>query len=219
MNEDTTRHTRDSEPHLSIDAKRELRAYILRSVALPGSITAVVLFVLGFLVQYYLDVRAENIGYEVAIGNLHSRAAEVAVAVVRAQNNQKRVDELLTEVEIAVRRADLAVEKIEAVDAIQKSEDLVDDVAAHILGRADITAKLSTEFDARVSAVEAVVQNAAEGVEDCEWVSVGYNKSHAHDNARWCPVGSFLSQLDMDSGRNGSNYPIVARALCCQALP
>ena len=219
MNEDTTRHKRESAPHLSIDAKRELRAYILRSVALPGSITGVVLFVLGFLVHNFLDVRAENTGYEVATGNLYSRAAEVAEAVVRAQNNEKRVDELLTKVEMAVRRADLLVEKIESIDAFQNSEDLVEEVAANILGRADITATLSAELDARVSAVEAVVRNAAEGVEHCEWVSVGYNKSHAHDTARWCPVGSFLSQLDMNSGRNGSNYPIVGRALCCQSLP
>lgn len=54
-----------------------------------------------------------------------------------------------------------------------------------------------------------------QSLEDCAWVDVGYDKSHAHDKNPWCPVDAYIKQFDLDGGNPGSNYPIVGRVLCC----
>ena len=65
-------------------------------------------------------------------------------------------------------------------------------------------------IDERLAAIEAL-QHAHEAPV-CEWVEVGYNKSHAHDTSLWCPTEShFLAQLDL----NNRERPYVFRALCC----
>ena len=50
----------------------------------------------------------------------------------------------------------------------------------------------------------------------CEWVEVGFNKSHHGDTSLWCASGSVLAQLDLDSIGNEHNSPIVGKALCCR---
>jgi len=48
------------------------------------------------------------------------------------------------------------------------------------------------------------------------WVDVGYDKSHFPSTGAWCPVGSYLTQLDLDgdSSHGAHNGPIVAKARC-----
>ena len=51
----------------------------------------------------------------------------------------------------------------------------------------------------------------------CEWVEVGPQKSLGI-NLDWCPDGTFLTQVDLDSYNHYSPYdsPVVGRARCCR---
>jgi hypothetical protein len=53
----------------------------------------------------------------------------------------------------------------------------------------------------------------------CAWVDVGGQRSH-QPGPDWCPLGSFLTQFDLDGGSNlrAHDAPIVGRANCCQLL-
>jgi hypothetical protein len=55
-----------------------------------------------------------------------------------------------------------------------------------------------------------------EDYSDCDWQEIGYEKTHRKEAGNWCEAGSFLVQLDLDSGGDSPDaYPIVARAKCC----
>jgi hypothetical protein len=51
----------------------------------------------------------------------------------------------------------------------------------------------------------------------CSWQTVGPLKTH-NDMGNWCPPGSFLTQLDLDSDRtlSAGDSPVVGRVKCCQ---
>jgi hypothetical protein len=51
----------------------------------------------------------------------------------------------------------------------------------------------------------------------CSWTDVGYDRSH-FNQGDWCPAGSFLTQLDLDSDHSHStrDSPVVGRARCCR---
>ena len=53
----------------------------------------------------------------------------------------------------------------------------------------------------------------------CSWHTVGAQRSH-QPTVPWCPVGSFLTQFDLDGDRNldAHDAPIVGRTRCC-SLP
>ena len=71
----------------------------------------------------------------------------------------------------------------------------------------------------RVDKVEKAMSQLREKTGECSWKSVGYDKSHGHDQIEWCPVGSFITQIDIDGGASGGNFPIIGRVKCCKALP
>ena len=58
---------------------------------------------------------------------------------------------------------------------------------------------------------------AQAGGGNCTWVTVGGMKSH-QPGTSWCPAGSFLSQLDLDSDNRMDPHdsPIVGQAKCCR---
>ncbi len=49
----------------------------------------------------------------------------------------------------------------------------------------------------------------------CVWNEVGYNLSH-RPQGPFCPDGTFITQLDLDSKGDDENSPIIGRAKCCQ---
>lgn len=57
----------------------------------------------------------------------------------------------------------------------------------------------------------------AESWDTCDWVAVGAQASHAK-GAAWCPAGSFLTQVDLDSGKQyaATDSPYIGQARCCQ---
>jgi hypothetical protein len=73
----------------------------------------------------------------------------------------------------------------------------------------------------RVAEIEAILislrstQESMENYTNCQWVSVGYDKSHENLGA-WCPAGYFVTQLDLAGGeRSPENWPVIEQAQCC----
>ena len=74
------------------------------------------------------------------------------------------------------------------------------------------------DLDGRVSSLEGSMGDVREGRGECAWQNVGYAKSHDHDKERWCPVGSFITQIDLDvvSGVPAVASPMINAVLCCE---
>ncbi len=60
------------------------------------------------------------------------------------------------------------------------------------------------------------ISNIGKQYSQCEWVTVGYEKSHENIGG-WCPEGSLVAQLDLDADENrpSGSSPIISQAYCC----
>ena len=63
------------------------------------------------------------------------------------------------------------------------------------------------------------MEDIRQGNGACSWEKVGYDKSHAHDENEWCPVGSFIRRIDLDSCESDEDCPIIGRVQCCEIVP
>ena len=62
-----------------------------------------------------------------------------------------------------------------------------------------------------------ISESHTEGL-SCTDVQIGYDKSHGHDDSDWCPVGMFMTRMDIDGGSPEGNFPIVRYVRCCKAI-
>ena len=56
----------------------------------------------------------------------------------------------------------------------------------------------------------------------CSWRPVAKRGLNSHQPfPDWCPDGTFLTQLDLDGDRDGSEYdePVIGQARCCGFAP
>ena len=75
------------------------------------------------------------------------------------------------------------------------------------------------EVHHQVTVLESSMDSIREGNHECEWVSIGYDKSHGQDMTGWCSEDSFIRQIDIDGCDDGGNCPFIGRVRCCEVLP
>ena len=208
-----------TENELTLETKEAIRGYLLRLVALPGFLVALVAFALGFFLNEVARQGAFNEAYQDASGHILELGVKASQAVTEAQNNKRVVDGLVNEVKRTVEKSKEFEKRLKTADALTLADNLVNEIAGTIVGQQNFSDELKGEFGERVTELETLLDGYRKGRENCSWVKVGYNKAHGHDGSRWCPKGSFINQLDIDSCRNGSNCPIIRRVHCCNVLP
>ena len=80
--------------------------------------------------------------------------------------------------------------------------------------------KAQHSITGRVTELETSIAGIRQGNGACSWKDIGYDKSHFHDTGKWCPAGSFISQIDLNGCNQGAgNCPIIGRVLCCEIVP
>ena len=90
-----------------------------------------------------------------------------------------------------------------------------DGALIRLLGGA--TAQDLAQVSGRTQNLERVINESHEQL-SCTNVQIGYSKSHGEDPSDWCPVGMFMTKMDIEGGHNGANYPIVRHVRCCKAV-
>ena len=207
-----------NEPTLTAEAKEAIRSYMLRLIALPSLLVAIIAFVSGFLVNDVAKQGAFNKAYQDAAQNIYTLTREAADAVSKANQSKEDLEKLVVEVEDVVEQSDTLREKLKTVRTLtQQSEQFVTDVSTDIMNRSDFHNTLAGSFGDRVTTLENEIDAFGKG--ECSWVSVGYDKSHRHEAGEWCSKGSFIRQIDIDGCGDPGNCPIIRSVQCCKVLP
>ena len=253
-----------STPSLTPEAKEAIRNYMLRLVTLPGSITAIAIFLIGFFLNEVVIGRAYNKAYSEIYPQATAQVIKLTADAMRAAENatsaasvaeQSRdranllastVDKLSVKASQAVEDASRAVfssktahdraeslsdkvdqqldeaellrAQLKTAKVVQQADKLVKEVVSQILDRKDFSKKLQRDFGIRVAVIEDFLHGGREGREQCSWRDIGYDMSHAHDRAVWCPTGYYISQMDIDGCSSAANCPVVGKVKCCKVL-
>ena len=207
------------EAPLTAEEREAIRSYMLRLITIPGSLAAIVIFGLGFVINDVFFERAENIAYKITTETLYPQAEQVARAVSSAELSEERVETLAERYETKLHEAEELEKSLRTSQALRESDELVDNVVKSILSQTNFGAELRGEFGGRVSALEEFLKGSREGKEECSWRPVGYNKAHGHDQSEWCPTGFFISQIDVDSCSDGASCPVIGQVRCCKVFP
>ena len=203
---------------LTLEAKEAIRNYMLRMVAIPGFLVAVLAFALGFLINDVAKKDAFNEAYREATDRVLKHTEDVWAAAREANEHKKRVEALVKDIETVNQQADQLSAKLNSFRALSETEELVQAVAIDVVNRSDFGDRLVGEMGERVQTLEITLGSIAQGNDSCSWESVGYNKSHGHDMAPWCPQGTFIRQIDIDGCGSGENCPTIGRVKCCSVL-
>lgn len=150
------------------------------------------------LLQLTVDTVTANKEAEIAIAQIKSEAV-VGLSQVdgRARDAKDQLDERMTSA-VAEINSDLGT----ALSVLQRERELtqswLDDQ------REDLASALRSELD---SALQSTTWRY------CRWIPVGREASHSRDLKEWCPGGSFLTQVNLDSRHGVEVY--VSEARCC----
>ncbi|MEO0534300.1 MAG: hypothetical protein AAF215_10595 [Cyanobacteria bacterium P01_A01_bin.123] len=103
-------------------------------------------------------------------------------------------------------------------EIIRETEKTVSVAVTNTAESAEEAQNLANELKALVDELKTKSEPftaANHGYSQCEWVEVGYDKSH-ESTEDWCAEGFFITQLDLSGGeRPPGSWPVVGQALCC----
>lgn len=207
------------ENKLTQEAKDAIRGYMVRLVALPGVVVALAAFALGFFLNEVARQGAFNEAYKDASIHILKLGVKASEAVTKAENSKALVENLVDEVKGTVEKSNELERRLETANALTIADNLVNQVAETIVSQRNFSDDLKGEFGVRLNELETLLDGTRKNEERCSWTNVGYNKSHGHDNNRWCPKGSYISQLDIDSCSKGPDCPVIRSVRCCSVLP
>lgn len=210
---------------LSAEAKQAIQKYMIRLVSLPGAIIALGAFAAGFFVNDVAKQSAYNDAYKEATTNIVALAQVASNAANDAKSAKERFDVNMSEVQTLQNSAKSIIaenkrlkEDLKSAQLLVESQNIIKQVSDKVLRDSDFSGNIMREVSGRITKLEHVLTLTQEGRNSCEWVNVGYNKSHYHDPDSWCSANSFIRQIDLDGCGSGSNCPIVGRVQCCTIL-
>ena len=203
---------------LTLEAKEAIRNYMIRLVAIPGFLGLALASILGFLINDIAKEVAFNEAYREATDRVMKHTEDVWAAARAADEQKERVEALVKDIEAVSQKADELSAKLNSFKAISETEELVHAVATDVVNRSDFGNMLAGEIGDRVQTLESTLGRIAQGSESCSWETVGYDKSHGHNMAPWCPSGTFIRQFDIDGCSSGENCPEIGRVHCCSVL-
>ncbi|MDY6991936.1 MAG: hypothetical protein SVR94_04930 [Pseudomonadota bacterium] len=185
---------------LTPEAKIAILAYMIKVVTLPGFLLAVISFSAGFFINDIAKTKAYQEANEENFDRIHNIIEKAVEANIKV-NNQ------LEETEKLVEKTNNLKQQVESIKEIKTMGNIQENLVAAL--------KQQINFE------EVVIQQVNQAFSalswhQCQWKTVGFDKSHHNDTSDWCPQGHFITQLDLDGGEKGGSYPIVHRALCCQ---
>jgi hypothetical protein len=211
-----------SEQKLTLEAQAAIRQYLAKLLIPTGVTVAIGAFVLGFFVNDVARKDAFNNAYIEASQMIQNLTKESSISVTEARVLKEQAEKTENKISEILKDIESTRQKLKTAEAFQKSEELVSELALRLASSSDFKRQALDDFgvlidnlESRITKAEIKVSPLGEKWSKCEWVEVGYDKTHGADDSNWCPSGAYISKLDFDSNSDGVHSPYVGRASCC----
>ena len=111
-----------NEPLLTEEAKAAMRKYMLSLIVVPGSIMALLIFMIGYFMNNIVKEQAFNVAYDKAENTISQRIDEASKATSDAKSAKESFDTMLSRMEVVESNANTFQSKIEKAEAQVQTE-------------------------------------------------------------------------------------------------
>ena len=119
---------------LSLHKQKLVRSYILKLVVLPGAVTTILSFVLGYVVKDYAFQRAFNDAYQNATGE----------AMKAISNTSKILATLTTESRQLLEDTTRIYEEVDSAEILKSTEAQIREISSHLRSTPEFLERLRT---------------------------------------------------------------------------